>query len=482
MLEEFLELEKELNLFNKTIQDVKFWHLVRFGIYNEIQAQKKPIGQAHTSLKDMTLLKRLVKKLKQIPDIFLKSPILLKQKDILILNHPRRVRNGDVYECLYTDMLIKELKNSYIVLEDPILDTHMKPIQQTEIRYTDYIYNLYLFKRILFRISSRQMLNESEKSSIRELIELINSEFNVDINIEQWVKNTGNAILEHKIAYKYFNKIIDKIKPKIIIEVVSYKTSRYIVNELAKKKNIPTIELQHGTMGKNHIAYNIAEKKKISTLPDYIFLFGKFWKDTTCLPLDESRIKVVGWPNYEQKLNEYKSKSRKSNKKVILFISQGTIGKHLSKVAVEISEKIGDDYKIIYKLHPGEYARWKKEYPWLIGADVEVIDNNNHDIHYYFAQADIQVGVYSTAIFEGLGYGLKTIIWKLYGYGHMQELYCKGYADLVDNVDEFMMILNSIENLKEEHDIVYFWKKNSLNNIIKELDEIIMKNDKWQKL
>ncbi|MDD2496319.1 MAG: hypothetical protein PHE29_14165, partial [Tissierellia bacterium] len=324
MLEEFLELEKELNLFNKAIKDVKFWHLVRFGIYNEIQAQKKPIGQGHTSLKDMTLLKRLVKKLKQIPDIFFKSPILLKQKDILILNHPRRVRNGDVYECIYTDMLIKELNNSYIVLEDPILDTHMKPIKHIEIRYTDYIYNMYLFKRILFRISSRKMLNESEKSSIRELIELINNEFNVDINIEQWVKNTGNAILEYKIAYKYFNKIIDKIKPKIIIEVVSYKTSRYIVNELAKKKNIPTIELQHGTMGKNHIAYNIAEKKNISTLPDYIFLFGQFWKDTTCLPIDESRIKVVGWPNYEQKLNEYKSKSRKSDKKVILFISQGT--------------------------------------------------------------------------------------------------------------------------------------------------------------
>ena len=45
------------------------------------------------------------------------------------------------------------------------------------------------------------------------------------------------------------------------------------------------------------------------------------------------------------------------------FLSN-TIGRELSKLAVELSGKIqGTDYKIIYKLHPGEYQDWKNRYP-----------------------------------------------------------------------------------------------------------------------
>ncbi len=54
-------------------------------------------------------------------------------------------------------------------------------------------------------------------------------------------------------------------------------------------------------------------------------------------------------------------------KKQIIFISQGITGKELSKKAVELSDN-NNGYKIIYKLHPGEFAEWDKEYPWLATA------------------------------------------------------------------------------------------------------------------
>jgi hypothetical protein len=476
LIENFLKFEADNDLFNLIIADIAIWHPIRFNVYNKILSRNLNIGQAHTSLENESIFKRAILKVKQLPDILTKSPYLyLDKKDVLILNHHRRVMDGAYYTCLYTDIVRENLKLSNIVLEEPILDQHYKPIKNKNIIYTDYIN---LISTINSRLFKNKYISNDDINSVKEVIDLINNEFKTNFELNNLGIDIIKTIINYKLMYPYYERIVKKIQPKLIVEVVSYGLIRYIINDIAAKNNIPTVELQHGTMGRNHIAYNFSEKRDISTFPDYIFLFGKFWQETSRLPIDDSRTKIVGWPYFEQKVNHYKTKEgMKNGKKAILFISQGTIGEELSKIAIEVSNMLNKKYRIIYKLHPGEYARWKKEYPWLIGADVEVIDNNNHDIHYYFAQADIQVGVYSTAIFEGLGYGLKTIIWKLYGYGHMQELYCKGYADLVDNVDEFMMILNSIENLKEEHDISCFWKQNSLNNIIKELDAI-MKKDK----
>jgi len=42
--------------------------------------------------------------------------------------------------------------------------------------------------------------------------------------------------------------------------------------------------------------------------------------------------------------------------------------KGLSKVAVELDE-VDPEVDIIYKLHLGEYARWKDEYSWLKGFE-----------------------------------------------------------------------------------------------------------------
>ena len=70
----------------------------------------------------------------------------------------------------------------------------------------------------------------------------------------------------------------------------------------------------------------------------------------------------------------------------------------------------------MFKLHPGECSVLKTEYPLLLHADIDVIDHNQNDMHNYFTQSDFQVGVASTALFEELTYGLKTIIVTLHGY------------------------------------------------------------------
>lgn len=472
LIEVFIEFEQKNQLFDLEISGITIWHPIRFMVYNEILRNQSNIGQAHTSFTNEKTLKKILIRMQRIPDLFTKNPFLFRvQKDVLIFNHNRRVMNEGHNICLYTDMLIDELKLSSLVVSEPILSIHRKHSKNKDIIYTDYINFLVAIKR---RISKKNIITEKDRIKVTKLIDSINNEFGVNFSNLDLGNKILDVVLSYQLMYPYYEKLINIISPKVIIEVVSYSLARFIINDIAKKRKIPAIELQHGTMGKYHIAYNFAEKMYLPTFPDYIFTFGQYWNDTMRVPINDSKVKVVGWPYFEQKVNDNKKIYKKNGKKVVLFISQGTIGKHLSKAAVEVSGKIRNNYKFIYKLHPGEYARWRDEYPWLIGSDIEVIDNNEHDMHYYFAQTDIQVGVYSTALFEGLGYGLKTIIWKLHGYEYMNELLHNGLAILVDNSNEFICSLRVIKK-EINYDVGYFWERNSNQNIIKEINEIIAK-------
>lgn len=479
MIDKFLQFEKHNLLFEKKIRSINYWHLIRFSIYNELIEKNQPIGQAHTKPSSRRMGKRIFSKFKQIPNCITKNPLYFtKSSDILIFNHQRRVKNGLFYDCIYTDPLIKSFGYTYSIIEEPYLERHYKPVSNQNIKYTDYID---LKVGIIRRLKKNNIFNNEDIEELKNLVTLINKEFTMELDIHIWVEKISSMIELYYYRYKYYDKLIKKVNPKVILEVVSYGGLRFLINDIAKKRKIPTIELQHGTMGKYHVAYNFAEKIKLDTFPQYEFLFGPFWKEYTRFPIKDDKIKIVGWPYLEEKVKEYKSKNLNNNdsRKKILFISQGTIGKELSKIAVEISKKLDKKkYMIIYKLHPGEYDRWKKEYPWLLDAGLEVIDNNENDIHHFFAQADIQIGVYSTALFEGLKYGLKTYICKLYGYEFMEELYNNNLAILVDNYFEISEdIINNNKTLSNI-DENYFWQNNSMKRIIKEIDIIIKENDK----
>ncbi|QHE53726.1 hypothetical protein [Pontibacillus sp. HMF3514] len=477
-LEKFLKFEKDMDLFTDEINGVRYWHIIRKYVYDEIQKDKDGVGTPHTTLENRGLLYRALLKVKQIPNILFNSPIFLKEKDILILNHHRRVKKENLYECIYTDEIIRHINHSYLVLEDPLLDMHYRPIPPTNIRYTDNIYNRYVFKRIINSLFKLSFVAKTEKENFLKLINKINIEFNVNLSQQYMLRLLENNLLQYQVIYKQFNKIINKVKPKIILEVVSYGLSRYAINDIAKRKGIPTVELQHGTMGKYHVSYNFAQKMNLYTFPEYLFLFGDYWKYNTNFPIDDTKVRVVGWPSYEENVKLFNKRINKRNKKrVILFISQGTIGKELSKIALELSKIINlDNYEIIYKLHPGEYARWKIEYPWLeTSNDIQVIDNNKREMHYYFSKSDIQVGVYSTALYEGLGYGLETYVCKIFGYKNMEELYNNNYVNLVESADDLSLYINKLNYYKAQYDTSYFWKDNSLDNIVKEVGAIISK-------
>lgn len=476
LIDMFIAYENKKKLFTLEVNNFNYWPYIRESIYLDILSQKEQTSQAHTTLSNKTFKERLLLKAKEITYWFSKNPIVkLKRSDIFVLSHPRRVKVEGFYDCPYTDLLLRNINYSSLVLEKPLLGEHYKPVQTKNIYYTDFL-NFIAGMQIFFEKKiKRRKVDDVSRRNLRNILLDINTTFNVNISVEKYLTRIEHLFISEKIYYHLYKRILKRVKPKLILEVVSYLPDRIIVNKVAKELGITVVELQHGLMGKNHIAYNMEGVLNIPSFPDYIFLFGQYWKDTTRFPLDESRLKVVGWPYFEQKvISNNVEKTRQIKEKItLLFISQGTIGIDLSRLAVEVSENINlDQYRIIYKLHPGEFERWKQEYPWLNNPKIDVMDQNSIDIHECFAQSDIQIGVYSTALFEGLGYGLKTIIVNLQGAHYLEDLYKHNMAVLVNGSTE---IIRESEPERIWQDTTYLWASNSIKHMNREIDKIINK-------
>lgn len=85
-----------------------------------------------------------------------------------------------------------------------------------------------------------------------------------------------------------------------------------------------------------------------------------------------------------------------------------------------------------------------------------MVDSLRHNIYEYFAVSNVQVGVSSTAIFEGLGFGLDTFIFNTVSAECMKQLCQDGFAAEVNSAKE---LADKLENIKAKIRINYFGKK-----------------------
>jgi len=466
--DKFLKIEEDLDLFNKKIQDIYFWEYIRFSLFNKIISKKK-IYRVSYIKKKKNLLSRIKTKIEIIINSFTNNPIWrATQKDIIIYGHRRRkkLENGKFWD-IYIDFFIDSLPYSYQAIEDQYSGTHLKPPRNKEIKYTDWFLLLDFFHKKSFSLKS---LNKEEIKIINRITNKIESDFKLKINILDIVKN---MFINREIIKRRLNKILDKYKPRLVIEVVSYRLQNKVLNEVCKNLNIPTIELQHGSVNEYHLGYYFPyyPREGLKTFPDYFFTFSDFWNNTIEYPIDRKNIKAVGFPFFEYQFAKYKGSYKKEQ---VVFISDSKIGMKLSKIALELRKLLPNNFNVVYKLHPEEYDIWRRTYTWLIGCKgIEVIDQHQDNLYKLFAESKYQVGVNSTAIYEGIGFGLKTFLIRLPGIEHMEYLINNSLAV---EVRDAMELEKGIRNKNTSSIVIdLFFKNNSITNIIDSIKDIVNK-------
>ncbi|MGJ8724709.1 MAG: hypothetical protein ACSHYB_09140 [Roseibacillus sp.] len=289
----------------------------------------------------------------------------------------------------------------------------------------------------------------------------LQSEFEKSFGLEKGLLNLEKLFVSSKMRREetlpVLKKEFSRLKLKAVFLVNSYSgRERYI--EAARALNIPIVELQHGLISKFHFGYSYPEESFKTVVPNFFYSFGKYWEESVELPVPLERIFTIGYPYLENTLSEFERKKERTRQ--VVFISQGAIGDRLSTFAADLQDRLPGGWKIVYKLHPREVNGWRERYSRLSESGIQVVEKDEPSLYQLFSESDIQIGVYSTALFEGIAFGCKTVLVDLPGVESLLPLVEKGVAELVSQPSEV-----DFEGLEEgvlQKDLFFAddWQKN----------------------
>jgi len=271
------------------------------------------------------------------------------------------------------------------------------------------------------------------------------------------------------------NKIVQRIDPKICFMTYGHSHHSTFI-EACHNHDITVVDVQYCALTPNYWPYHYPGDRQRRVKPDYIFLWGEYWTNAVELPYDKSNIQITGFPYFDRKLKKYDNVNKEQK---VIFISNPRVGKDLSKFAAKLADT-SLQMEIIYKLHGTEFDTWVSNYPELSKkanqGKVTVIDEEEGSLHRLLAESQAQVGITSTALYEGLGFNLPTYILNTPHSHEMDPVISDGQAELVDNAEDLASELNSInissaENTSLEEN--YFFEQNSSQSIRNFLSQIL---------
>lgn len=464
--EKLLEIEDKSGIFELEVNGIRLWQYVRWFCLVDIMYDVTGMigryeGRAKSYNHDAPM---------GIKESIARQQFLLRKKDLVVINHPRRIKEGKFYRCFVTETLLENLDCSYYVFEDSFYGHHFRPVLTKNLKYinTDIIRKLFVKK------------DENTNRKLRLFYDRMMGIFEDGTGIKLSLK-AKKEILNYVISGYYeiqcrtiwASIVFTLVRPKALIVTAPYSPDAGAVIVEAKRRKIATIEMQHG-INNDHFFYNYLYKGNVEIFPDYIFAYGEADREVKRYPIAKERVLPVGYPDLEKKVKKYK-KLKRNDQKVMLFISNSEEVIAEYALALRNNERL-KDIRMIYKLHPDEYGRYNSKYVQLSDCGVEVISQNEHDIYYYLGQADYVIGIESTALYEATVFGPEIFIINGGSYSVSRMLYEKGYAQLVTSVEMLVdKILNSVSHDKDNNS---YFEKNAIKNMKRELNRIMKENDK----
>lgn len=462
LADSYNQFEQEYSMFSKRIAGIQFWKYVRdyvfgshlseiYGFYIESNMSKVKYVEEKINCTLWNTVK----------EYLFNNQFGVRKRDVLILACSRKIKNKDQkFRDVYTDIIDKKLKQSHYLL-DFVYD---RPLPQTS-KNLIYI-NIERFQRVLGIKNEKVEIDKSEFEN--ELIKPLEEYYYIFFDYKRkkdMINYLQNCLTLRKILAQYYNFLLDKSKPKVIL-FAGICMETHILCAVAKNKGIPTVELQHGINTKSTIHYNFAKRMRISTYPDYMFTFSQAEKKCA-YSISSSKVIPVGYPE----LDEFTRKAvrRNTSLREILIISSAE--DRMLDFAEELVNRIDSSkFHVIYKLHPVEYGKKNCR-----NTNLEIVGDKTKMVYDYLAQAEWVVGMHSTVLYEATAFDVKIAILNsgFYEDGFRRLIDTKR-ANLISNVDDFLFIVDRKDiNSKAVTD---YFESNSMEKVQKAIDKILENN------
>lgn len=457
LTEKFLDFEERYDKYNLKYKECEIWIYVRAHIFWLLCSRLK-VFEIVTNSVGFPAYKQSV--LEKIKEKTIYNPKYASKRDVLIVSNPRKIYEDNTYRCIYFDLLDTAIKRSHYVWDrkydtEEFLPQKINNLLRVDIALEkaqcelERIPVAWLNKNIIYDIEKyfSIKLKVAEKQKILEVATMV--------------------ISQRKRMSEFYSRILVKISPKVIVLNCYYNENMMLLCECAKKLNIPTIELQHGVIGKYHIPYHFRSNGQFRCLPDYIFTFGQYDKSKMRFPIPNNRIISVGFPALEDYYNRYSNKTSSHKSINLLFVSSndGVLEQYVSYIVDNLEE----NYSISYKIHPAEKT------VVFENKRIKVIDNKEINIYECLSWADIVIGTYTTVLMEAVMFDKKVLVINSHTAGFVEVLYESKSAILVDSKEELLEKIINIEQYDFNKDNL-LWEKDSLNKMIHAIEHVISEN------
>lgn len=358
LLEYLNHIEEKYSVESWKIQDVHIWPIVKIDIFFRLVNYERSLSGIVNLNKN--------KKANKISSIFRISKSLFYYIQLLFLRRKEKIpyifSDSIGHRVLFEERLI----NRYFY---PILDQlHQRNHDNGSITINDDLsaFDRYPTDESIFFIQKfipgskliRFLKNKSYKvegNNYNDFIKEIQKKYSflgIDNNYQGIIRTKVFEILS---ISDIVSIILQKYSPKIIFELCYYSKLRMAINFSAHKFNIPTIEIQHGGVGVDHVAYNGWKR-----IPESGFnVFPKtFWTWD-----DNTRSLIHKW----LKGNKYHNVIFGGNpwlKFSLKNVNNYYFNHHKKIILITLQDELLDDY--IYKtieISPNCYEWWIRGHP-----------------------------------------------------------------------------------------------------------------------
>lgn len=446
--ERFLAFEKGAGLFSREVCGVRFWHYIRFPVYSHLVLPYfVPTGHPHPDALSrdgrkgvgksrLARLKAKAKAFMSASRAFLfRNPVFTaRRREVFFSLVPRIARDSNGRRLRQMiDYFAGGLSHSWAVLERPVSGRGDCARHDGGGRIFEWREGRKAMSRFKSSREFAGMVPELADAAAALRGEIA-SELGVRVEDGVLERIVANALLCEHAAVPLLKKWFRRLGVRCVVSVVHYDYTNLAVAKAAHDMGVPVVELQHGTIYPAHAAYNLPVTDSPYS-PDYLLGWGGHWlRQTRNFPARKAL--AVGYPFLEKALADH-PRAPHGGTPLVLFISQGTIGKDLSALAAELAGRARNAYRIVFKPHPTEVKSWRRLYPALAGSGVEVAEDAARGIYSWLAEADAVAGVYSTAMIEGFVWGVKAYVFRRLPGAETMEGFCSyGAAEYVDGAED----------------------------------------------
>lgn len=333
--------------------------------------------------------------------------------DVLMIEHPKKTFRDGKWVDQYSYQLNKTLMESRrvrVLVHPNSTNPDLKNIYGKNIAID---YSPYLFGRKVIELFLRR--NKQVLAVSSQIYDQISSRYPVGQSIKGKILDLVAKAIAEEIVAKF---VLNKYKPSVLGSVVSYGHAAAF-HSVAKDIGVPSFEVQHGAITHNHMGYSYPVTQ-VNIFPDYLLVFGEYWSENAAFPLSKEKICSAGFVGFDEKRKE----SPTRNGKYILFVSQNVNVFDMAQYALAVAEALPEE-KVVFRLHPklaGDSSINQKLFGSNMPPNLDVSSSPKRSIYDLFVEAKVQVGVFSTAIYEGIGVGVPTVILKLSGWEVMARM------------------------------------------------------------